>query len=120
MEKQNSNVAVSYSSKKKERAIIVQLEPLDNNVKAEKAVDQLTATELNNDKGMETLLNKLDSVFQNEAIDEAHNVYSMFINFSHAENVDINEHILEYEHLYKKMEDFGMWNYQMQYLHLNC
>ena len=57
---------------------------------------------------METLLNKLDSVFQNEAIDEAHNVYSMFINFSHAENVDINEYILEYEHLYKKMEDFRM------------
>ena len=32
----------------------------------------------------------------------------MFINFSRAENVDINEYILEYEHLYKKMEDFGM------------
>ena len=57
---------------------------------------------------METLLNKLDSVFQNEATDEACNVYSMFINVSSAENVDINEYILEYEHLYQKMEDFGM------------
>ena len=41
---------------KKEQAIIVRLESLDNNVKAEKATDQLTATELNADNGMETLL----------------------------------------------------------------
>ena len=93
---------------KKEQAIIVRLESLDNNVKAEKAIDQLTTTELNADDGMETLLNKLDSVFQSEAVDEAYNVYSMFINFSHAENVDIHEYILGYEHLYKKMEDFGI------------
>ena len=66
-------------------------------LEAEKAVDNLTAMELNADNGMETLLNKLDSVFQSEAIDEAYNVYSMFINFSHAENVEINEYILEYE-----------------------
>ena len=32
----------------------------------------------------------------------------MFINFSRAKNVDINEYVLEYEHLYKKMEDLGM------------
>ena len=32
----------------------------------------------------------------------------MFINFSRAKNVDINEYMLEYEHLYKKMEDLGM------------
>ena len=69
MEKQNSNVAVSYFSTKKEQAIIVWLESLDNNVKAEKAVDQLTVTELNVDNGMEALLNKLDSVFHREAID---------------------------------------------------
>ena len=41
---------------KKEQAIIVRLESLDNNVKAEKATDQLTATELNADNGMKTLL----------------------------------------------------------------
>ena len=32
----------------------------------------------------------------------------MFINFSRAKNVDINEYMLEYEHLYKKTEDLGM------------
>ena len=32
----------------------------------------------------------------------------MFINFSRAKNVDINEYMLEYEHLYKKMEDLRM------------
>ena len=50
-------------------------------LESEKAVDHLTAMELNTDNGMKTLLNKLDSVFQSEAIDEAYNVYSMFINF---------------------------------------
>ena len=95
MEKQNSNVTVNYFSTKKR-------------TKAGKAIDQLTPTELNADDGMETLPNKLDSVFQSEAIGEAYNIYSMLINFSRAENVDINEYILEHEHLYKKMEDFGM------------
>ena len=32
----------------------------------------------------------------------------MFINFSRAKNVDINEYMLEYENLYKKMEDLRM------------
>ena len=50
-------------------------------LESEKAVDHLTAMELNTDNGMKTLLNKLESVFQSEAIDEAYNVYSMFINF---------------------------------------
>ena len=61
MEKQNSNVTVNYFSTKKR-------------TKAGKAIDQLTPTELNADDGMETLPNKLDSVFQSEAIGEAYNI----------------------------------------------
>ena len=53
---------------KKEQTTIVRLELLDNNVKAEKAVAQLTATESNVDNGMEILLNKLDSFFQSEKL----------------------------------------------------
>ena len=93
---------------KNEETIIVRLESLDNNIKAEKAIDQLAATILNTGDGMVTLLNKLDSVFQSEGIDEAYNVHSLLINFTRAENVNINEYILEYKHLYKKLEDFGM------------
>ena len=93
---------------KNQQAIIVRLEALENNVKAEKAVDQITAAELNTDTGMNTLLNKLDKVFQSETIDEAYNTYSCFINFNRHDDTDMNDYITEYEHLYKRMEDFDM------------
>ena len=53
---------------KNEQAITVWLESLGSNVKVEKAIDQFTATDLNADDGMKTLLNKLHNVFQNEAL----------------------------------------------------
>ena len=93
---------------KNQQAIIVRLEALENNVKAEKAVDQITAAELNTDTGMNTLLSKLDKVFQSETIDEACNIYSCFINFSRHDDTDMNNYIIEYEHLYRRMEDFDM------------
>ena len=93
---------------KNQQAIIVRLEALENNVKAEKAVDQITAAELNTDTGMNTLLSKLDRVFQSETIDEAYNIYSCFINFNLHDDTDMNDYIIEYEHLYKRMEDFDM------------
>ena len=71
MEEQNSNVAANGIYRdKKEQAIIVLLESLDNNTKAEKAASEFTATKLNPDGGMELLTAKLDSVFQSETIDE--------------------------------------------------
>lgn len=53
---------------KNEQAITVWLESLGSNVKVEKAIDQFTATDLNADDGMKTLLNKLHNVFQSEAL----------------------------------------------------
>ena len=57
---------------KKEQAIVVLLQSLDNNTKAEKAVTEFTATELNSDAGMELLIAKLDSVFQSKTLEEAY------------------------------------------------
>ena len=51
------------STDKKEQAIAVLLESLDNNTKPEKAVSEFTATELNLDGGMELLIAKFDSLF---------------------------------------------------------
>ena len=93
---------------KKEQAIVVMLESLDNNTKTEKAVSECTAAELNTDEGMELLISKLDSIFQSVTIDEACNTYSKFINFSRKENSDMNDYIIEFEHLYKKIRDFEM------------
>ena len=92
---------------KNQQAIIVRLEALENNFKAEKAVDQIIAAELNTDTGM-NILSKLDKVFQSETIDEAYNIYSCFINFNRHDDTDMNDYIIEYEHLYKRMEDFDM------------
>ena len=84
------------------------LESLDCNSKAEKAVSELTANELNTSDGMNILIGKLDSVFQLETIDEAYNTYSKFINYKRNEDEDINDYTIEYEHLYKRMTDFDM------------
>ena len=64
----------------KERAIIILFDALEGNVKAEKAVQDLRAEELNTKDGMNILLNKLDVVFKSETVDEA-DVYSKFITF---------------------------------------
>ena len=53
---------------KNEQDITVWFESLSSNVKVEKAIDQFTATDLNADDGMKTLLNKLHNVFQSEAL----------------------------------------------------
>ena len=93
---------------KKEQAILIILASLDNNAKAEKAVSEFTAAELNTDKGMELLISKLDSIFQGEAIVEAYDTCSKFTNYSRQENSDINDYVIEFEHLYKKMRNFEM------------
>ena len=83
------------------------MESLDNNTKAEKAVSEFTATELNSEEGMELLTAKLDCVFQSETIGEAYETYSKFINFLLQEN-NMGNYIIEFEHLYKRMTDFEM------------
>ena len=69
------------SAPKKEQAIIILLDSLEGNAKAEKAVPDLTATELNNDEGI-TLFVKLYLAFKNETVDEVHSTYSNFISFN--------------------------------------
>ena len=63
------------SVEKNQQAIIIFLESLEGNTKAEKAVSDLTATELNTDQGKNLLFEKLDKVFQKETIDEAYITY---------------------------------------------
>ena len=83
----------------KEQGIVVLLDSLDGNAKAETAVSKLTAAELNVENGLNLLLEKLDKVFQEETIDEANNVYSSLLNLSKREDMSRNEYIIEFEHL---------------------
>ena len=57
-----------------QQAIIIFLESVEGNPKAEKAVSDLTATDLNTDQGMNLLFEKLDLfsiyIFQKNRSDE--------------------------------------------------
>ena len=86
------------SVEKNQQAIIL-FEFLEGNPKAEKAVSDLTPTDLNTDQGMNLLL---DKVFQSETIDEAYSTYSAFISFKRTDQMNMSD-IVEYEHLYQKM-----------------
>lgn len=61
---------------KKERAIIVLLDALEGNIKAEKAVRDIRAEVLNTNKGMAVIFQKLDILFKNKTVDDANNAYS--------------------------------------------
>ena len=100
--------ALVTSIPKKEQAIVVLLEALDENVKAEKAVSELTASNLNVDTGLKLLLDKLDLTFKAEKVDDACSAYSNFNVFVKKEEISMNDYILEFEHLYYKMAEHDM------------
>ena len=49
---------------KEQQAIIVLLELLARNAKAEKALSELTATDVNNENGLKLLIEKLESIWK--------------------------------------------------------
>ena len=78
---------------KEQQAIIVLLESLEGNIKAEKAVSELTASDVNDENGMKALIEKLDKVLESDKIDEAYLVYSRFINFQESDEMSITDYI---------------------------
>ena len=92
------------SIEKKEQGIIVLVESVEGNCKAEKAVSDLTAAE----DGLGLLLSKLDLVFQSKTIDEAYDIHTEFITFIRFDEMNMNEYILEYEHLNLRMNEHKM------------
>ena len=93
---------------KKEQAIVVLLEALYENMKAEKAVSELAASNLNIDTGLKLLLDKLDLTFKADKVDDAYSTYSNFNGFVKKEGLSMNDYILEFEHLYCKMTEHDM------------
>ena len=100
---QSNNPITSFtcpttSVKKEEQVIILLLESLDCNAKAEKAVSELTANELNTNDGIDIVIRKLDSISQSKTIDEAYSTYLNFINYKRNDDEDISDYIIEYDH----------------------
>ena len=71
-------------------------------------MSDLSAAELNTEDGLDLLLSKLDLVFQSKTIDEAYDIYTKFITFTRSDEMNMNEYILEYEHLNLKMNEHKM------------
>ena len=85
------------------QAIVVLLENLDENIKTEKAVSELTVSNLYVDIGLKLLLDKLGLTFKAENVDDSYCAYSKFDVFVKKEGLSMNDYILEFEHLYYKM-----------------
>ena len=93
---------------KKEQAIIVRLDSFDSHPKAEKAVSELTAAQLNVDYGMKVLEDKLDVVFKKEKIDESYDAYAKFISFQKKDDMSMTDYIMDFDHLNCKMIEYEM------------
>ena len=93
---------------KKEQGIIVLLETLEGNAKAEKVLADIKANELNVENGLKFITDKLDKIFLEETPDEAYKIYSDFINYNKIVEMPVSEYVLEFEHLYKRMIEHEM------------
>ena len=81
-------------------------EALEGNQKAEKAVSDITATQLNVDDGLKVLLDKLDTAsFQAETTD-AYSAYTELNNYKKGHNTSMNDYILEFEHLNHRILEY--------------
>ena len=92
----------------KDQTIVVLLEDLDENIKAKRAVSELTASNLNEDTGLKLLLDKLHLTFGAENVDDAYSVYPNFNVFVKKQGLSTNDYILEFEHLYYQMAEHDM------------
>ena len=63
-----------------ERGILLLLQSLKGNKKAEKAVSTLTPADLHKETGLKILIRKLDDAFQDEEAENAYSTYKKFIN----------------------------------------
>ena len=84
------------------------LESFEGIVKAEKAVSELIATDVNTENRMTICIKKLDKVFESEKIDEAYLTYSKFIYFQKSSEISMTDYVIEFEHLYCKMTNYEM------------
>ena len=83
------------------------LDSSEGNVKAEKAVYELTATEdeqrMKTEDELDVLFQKLNKIFGSEKLDESYSIYSNFIKLQKVEGMSLNDFIIQYEHLHHKM-----------------
>ena len=97
-------MANNYFSRK-----VVLLDSLEGTAKAEKELADIKAEERNNNNNdVKIITDELDQIFLEESADECYRVYSNFINYKKSKEITISEYVLEFEHLYKNLIEYGM------------
>ena len=76
----------------KEQGLVVRLQALQDNLQAKQAVSKLTATQLNDENGLDKLIECLDDAFKEEKHDEEHHNYQKFTRFRRKPNQTIKDY----------------------------
>ena len=90
-----------------EQGILVLLQSLIGNKKAEKDVSTLTTGDLHKETGLK-ILRKLDDPFQDEEAIKAYSTYKIFIYLRKSPQMSMSEYILEFENLSHEILSFNM------------
>lgn len=98
------------NSKRKKQALAVALE-LEG--RAKEIAMEISADELDDDNGMDKLLEKLDDVFQLEEKDRAYEAYTQFDRLTKDGSVSMSDHIIDFEQRYNRMRKFNNDHLQM-------
>ena len=96
-------MANNYFSRK-----VVLLDSLEGTAKAEKELADIKVEEINNNNDVKIITDELDQIFLEESADESYRVYSNFINYKKSKEITISEYVLDFEHLYKNLIEYGM------------
>ena len=95
----------------KERGVIVLLQGIADNKKAEKTVSTLTVRDLNRETELDLLIEKLDNAFNtsnDEIVEDTYSIYLKFTNLKKQLSMSMNEYILEFENLNHEMSMHNM------------
>ena len=95
----------------KGQGIIVLLQRIADNKKAEKAVSSLTVHDLNRETELDVLIEKLDNAFNtssDEIVEDIYSIYLKFANLKKQLSMSMNEYILEFENLNHEMSIHNM------------
>ena len=69
---------------------------------------EIPSASLNSEDGMTVLINALDNVFLSDEQDNSYAAYTCFEQFKKAQNMSMNDYIIEFERLYNKTKKFHM------------
>ena len=87
----------------KEQGIIVLLQGIVDNKKAEKAVSTLTVHDLNRETGLDVLIEKFDDVFKDQVVKDTYSIYLKFADLKKQPSMSMNDYIIEFEDLNHEM-----------------